>query len=671
EIYVPARRFYPNGWRVDEAPSLRLLALASDQRQMADIGTTVTFPLVATNLQMTAEYVNVAYATVTTWPVVLRWTNGTPLSDSLGDPDAIPDIGSVGPGASVPFLAEVSVPIEGQIGHGNLVNVTVIAASLPVGRDSVTLAVDLYPHFDVTRAVDPSPVYVEGSGPPWNENSQITIAVTGAGLPMVQLIPIDVVWQIDTSGSMASSDPLNLRVDAVNYFIDNMRVDDRGAVVGFNDNAWVVSNRPLTYTDAMGKQTLKDDANTTRFAGGGTNIDAAIQVANDLLIAQGNRSRPRIEILLTDGVCTVPFPPCQNTNNLINQAIAEGIVIYTIGLGSAVDQAFLDNIATRTGGRYYHADRPEDLQPIYEEIGLRINRTAGIDPDVTDSVPMIEEHLAAYLHVVPGSFYDPVTGFPRIPSFLQQFGDRTRIQWNVARIDINETWSVRFSVTSVRLGVQDVALHPDARVSYVRWDGSTVFQPIPQGTLEVLRPPSPPYITATVPAHGTVDVPLNQPIYAMFSEAMDGATVAWTIAPPIPLVPTWINAYTLELAHAGLSECVRYTVNVTQGRDAQGEDLVPGPFPNPWSFNTVCPLRVRYTITRSPVVGDVFVDGIAYPVPATFVWLANGTHDIEAPDFDPIGGSRLAFLAWDDGGARDHVIAVGMTDATITAGYAL
>src|SRR3990170_3604762 len=106
-------------------------------------------------------------------------------------------------------------------------------------------------------------------------------------------------------------------------------------------------------------------------------------------------------------------------------AIAEGIVIYTIGLGNAVDQAFLDNIATRTGGLYYHADRPEDLQPIYEEIGLRINRTAGIDPDVTDNVPMIEDQIAPYLHVVPLSFYDPVTGLPRDPSLLQQFGDRT------------------------------------------------------------------------------------------------------------------------------------------------------------------------------------------------------------------------------------------------------
>ena len=659
-----------NGWAFDQTPSLQLLRLASDQRQMADVGTTVTFPLTATNSQTVPEYVNVAYSTVTPWPVSLRWPSGTPLTDSVGDPDSLPDLGPVGPGASVPFLAEVIVPIEGQIGHGNLVNVTVIAASLPVARDSVTLAVDLYPHFDVTRTVDPSPVYVEGSGPPWNEIAQVTVSVTGAGLPIVQLIPIDVVWQIDTSGSMSTSDPLNLRVDAVIAFIDGMRVDDRGSVVGFNSDAWVVNNRPLTYTDAMGKQTLKDDANTTRFASGGTNIDDAIFEANNVLIAQGNRSRPRIEILLTDGVCTTGFPPCPNTDTLINQAATEGIVIYTIGLGSGVNEAFLTNIATRTGGRYYHANTAQDLLPIYEEIGLRINRTAGIDPDPWDNVPMIEDHIAPYLHVVPNSFYDPATGFLRDPSFLQQFGDRTRIQWNVARIDINETWSVRFSVTSTRLGVQDVALHPDARVSYVRWDASSVFQPIPQGTLEVLRPPSPPMITATVPVHGAVDVPLIQPIFATFSQAMDTPTVLWTISPMVLVTPTWIGQ-TLQLDHAGFAECTRYTVHVMQGLDLDWEPLIPGPVPNPWDFHTVCPLRVRYTFTRAPLYGNVTVDRVDYPAGATFLWLANETHDIEVPDPDPFGGSRLRFENWSDGGARTHAVVVGMADRTITAHFAL
>jgi len=339
----------------------------------------------------------------------------------------------------------------------------------------------------------------------------------------VTLIPQDVVFQIDESGSMNSNDQFNLRVEAVQNYIDGMRDDDRGTLIGFTLSAWVVNNRPLTYTDPPGKVALKSDASTLACSpacSGGTNIDSALQLGNNVLIAQGNTSRPRVEILLTDGRCE---PPCTNTNNLINQAANNGLVIYTIGLGAGVDAAFLTNIAVRTGGRYYFASTAQDLAAIYAEIGTRVNRTAGVKIP-NSQVSMIEDDVAVSLTVQPGTFVDPFTGEPRTPSFMQQTSDRTVLQWDVTRIQINETWAVTYNVTSNLVGVQDVALHPDARIAYMRWDGSLVFQTIPQGSLTVLGLPSPPYVTATSPPDGTTNVPVNQPIQVVFSEAMAAAT---------------------------------------------------------------------------------------------------------------------------------------------------
>jgi hypothetical protein len=241
----------------------------------------------------------------------------------------------------------------------------------------------------------------------------------------------------------------------------------------------------------------------------------------------------------------------------------------------------------------------------------------------------------------------------------------------VSKVDINETWAVRYSVTSTRLGLQDVALHPESRVAYLRWDGSTVYQTIPQGTLEVLAPPLPPYITATVPFSGQTDVALNQPIQVVFDEDMDGPTVAGTVSPPLGTIASWTDARTLLLNHGGLSECAQYTVHITSGQDLDGDPLVSGPVPNPWSFSTVCPPFIRYTITRLPEVGDVYVDGVLYAAPATFYWREDEVHRIVAVDLDPFGASRLAFLSWDDGGGIDHPFTVGSVDRTITALYGL
>lgn len=665
-----------NGWSFDAVPSLALVGLAQDSSILTDIGTTIAFLLTATNRQSVPEVINVdGTSAMPNWPVTYTWTNGTPLSDSAADPDATPDLGVLGPSGSASFLAEVQIPSVAPLGDGNTIIVSASAASKAVARASVRLRIGLSPHFDIYRTVIPGTVYLEGSGSPYNEVANVTILIEGAGLPVEIQVPQDVIFQIDVSGSMNSNDPSNVRVQAVNSYIGGMRVDDRASIVGFSDVAWVVNGRPLTYTTLPGKIDLMNDANTTACSPGcfgGTNIDDALQVGNTWLITYSDRTRTRVEILLTDGQCTVPAGlPCPNTNAIVNQAVTEGIVIYTIGLGSSIDQTFLENIAIPTGGRFYQASTPQDLLQIYADIGTRINRTAGVDPDPTDVTPMVADAILPYLNVVPGSFVDPMSGMPRPPEFMVRLADRTVLQWNVSSIDINETWAVQYGVTSTRLGVQAIGLSPDARATYVRWDNSTIYQEIPQGILEVLAATTPPFITATTPVHGAVDVALDATIRIEFSEDMDSSSVAWTVAPSVATNPVWVDTRTLDLVHQAFSECMLYTVTVTSGTDLDGTSLGPGPVPNPWLFWTVCPTYVSYTITRSPDWGVVQVDGTDYTVPATFVWQPGELHRIASIDFDSFGGSRLAFLGWDDGGAIDHTVTVGSVDATITANYAL
>jgi hypothetical protein len=661
-----------NGWAFDSVPTLALVGLRQDMSVLTDIGTTLQFVLTATNFQSVSEVINIERLSgLPNWSVTFAWPDGTPLSDSPADPDAIPDLGVLGPSGRAAFRVEVRIPIEPPLGDGETVVVSASAATKPVASASVTLAIGLRPHFDILRTVSPSVVYLEGSGAPYNEVAEIEVVLEGAGIPVEVQIPQDVVFQIDVSGSMNFNDPSNLRVAAVNSYIDGMRVDDRGSVIGFTDAAWVVSGRPLTYTTVSGKIALKSDANTTACSPGcigGTNIDAALQLGNNWLMTYSNRTRTRVEILLTDGQCS---PPCLNTNSIVDEAVAEGIVVYTIGLGSGADRTYLESIANRTGGRFYQASSPQDLLQIYAEIGTRINRTAGVDPDTTDASPMIEDAIAPYLNTIPGSFHDPVTGAPRPPDFMLRLADRTILQWNVSSVEINETWAVTYSVRSTRIGVQDVALHPDARVAYLRWDNSVVYQPIPQAILEVLGPPTPPSITATSPAHGEIDVALDEPIQVVFSEDMNAPTVTWALAPVVATTPVWADARTLRLTHNDFAECTQQTVHVTSGEDLQSEFLVAGPVPNPWSFTTVCPPYVLYSITRYPELGNVTVDGANYTVPATFRWLVGDMHRIATIDLDPVGGSRFAYLGWDDGGAIDHTLTVGTVDTTIVADYAL
>ena len=83
-------------------------------------------------------------------------------------------------------------------------------------------------------------------------------------------------------------------------------------------------------------------------------------------------SKYKFIILLTDG-------EGYYNDSCSESAVENDIQIYTIGLGSGVDESLLQRIANDTGGKYYFASDADELLGIYES-------TAGETIDyVTDS----------------------------------------------------------------------------------------------------------------------------------------------------------------------------------------------------------------------------------------------------------------------------------------------
>ncbi len=118
-----------------------------------------------------------------------------------------------------------------------------------------------------------------------------------------------------------------------------------------------------------------------------------------------------------------------------------------------------------------------------------------------------------------------------------------------------------------------------------------------------------PYITSTDPADGAIGVPLTKSIIVNFSEPMNTGTVAWQLTGPSApaLTDSWNGARTtLTLSHAvPFIDCQFYTMNITQGKDDQDLDLVPGPVPNPWKFMTFC--QNPYIVSTNPVNDQIGV----------------------------------------------------------------
>jgi secreted trypsin-like serine protease len=163
---------------------------------------------------------------------------------------------------------------------------------------------------------------------------------------------------IDSSGSMSANDPGNRRLDAANAYISASLPSDQVGVVDFDDGARVAAG--LSGVDA--NRDILANAIATIDANGGTNLGAGLSAACDLL-DDGSGQR-RAAIFLTDG---------DGSYNGESACFADrGWPVFTIGLGTATNQALLAQIAADTGGRFLQLESSTDLVCEFQQVRAQI-----------------------------------------------------------------------------------------------------------------------------------------------------------------------------------------------------------------------------------------------------------------------------------------------------------
>lgn len=198
----------------------------------------------------------------------------------------------------------------------------------------------------------------------------------------------DLLLAVDISGSMETADmewqgEQFQRIAVVKAVVGDFvqrRKSDRLGLILFGTRAYLQS--PLTFDRATVNQLLQEAQ--LGFAGEKTAIGDAIGMSIKRL-----RKRPensRVLILLTDGANTAGQITPLKAAELATQA---KIKIYTVGVGAEtmmtpgifggfgarqinpsadLDEATLRAIATDTGGQYFRARSPQELQAIYQQL---------------------------------------------------------------------------------------------------------------------------------------------------------------------------------------------------------------------------------------------------------------------------------------------------------------
>lgn len=185
---------------------------------------------------------------------------------------------------------------------------------------------------------------------------------------------LDVVFSIDSSGSMSWMDPNGLRKTATKNFVDALREKDRSAVVDFDDYGKILIN----LTEDKDAVKMKID---TIDSSGGTDIYVGVQKAIEEIINNSSEDNVKYVILLTDG-------DGYWNDSAIQNAKDHNIAIFTIGLGNGVNKNLLEKIAKETGGKYFFASDASELEKVLKDTaGETIDYTIDNDENVGDGIP--------------------------------------------------------------------------------------------------------------------------------------------------------------------------------------------------------------------------------------------------------------------------------------------
>lgn len=176
----------------------------------------------------------------------------------------------------------------------------------------------------------------------------------------------DVVFVLDSSGSMEDNDPQNLRLSSSQNFVDALLTGDRAAVVDFDSSATTLQG--LT----SDKNALQQAINQID-SRGGTDIADGVSSALNILINGSSVDRTKLIILLTDG--KGDYNPALTTTAKNNN-----IVIYSIGLGADVDSSVLSQIATGTNGTYTPVATADELPQVFRDVQTATG-DSGVDTD--------------------------------------------------------------------------------------------------------------------------------------------------------------------------------------------------------------------------------------------------------------------------------------------------
>ena len=272
-----------------------------------------------------------------------------------------------------------------------------IEMGLKLNKSSVRLEEYVnYFKYDYARPTGDEALAMSGSlfDCPWNaEHKLLTIGVAAEEVTFENAKPNNIVFLIDTSGSMDYHDRLPLIQQAFTMLLEYLGDEDVISIVTY------ASDERVALEGARGVEKTRianvlQDLMASGFTNGSGGIQRAYKVAEKYFIKGGNN---RV-ILATDGDFNVGVSSKDGLNKLISEKRDSGIYLSVLGVGMYnTNDVTMETLARNGNGNYAYIDNVSEARKVLvEELQGTVNVVAkdakigvAFNPDVVSKYRLI------------------------------------------------------------------------------------------------------------------------------------------------------------------------------------------------------------------------------------------------------------------------------------------
>jgi len=207
-------------------------------------------------------------------------------------------------------------------------------------------------------------IYVDGAPSPYGDGYHLMrVGLKGREVSERRRKPANLVFVIDTSGSMARESRLGLVKRALHLLLDELRDSDTVGIVEYGSVGRIVL-RPTALED---RRTIERAIDRLQ-PNGSTNAEEGLELGYEMASRIYERGSINRLILCSDGVANTGETRAERILDKVRYESDRGIHLSAVGFGMGnYNDVLMEKLADQGDGNYYYVDDIDEAQRVFVE----------------------------------------------------------------------------------------------------------------------------------------------------------------------------------------------------------------------------------------------------------------------------------------------------------------